>query len=109
MSDLFILIFFSDATHVFKTTLKMSTYLVAFVVSQFKTSAINEYVKIWSRPGALNQAQFAQSVAQDILESIGGFTGLKYNEYLHMEKMDMVAIPDFAAGAMENWGLLTYR
>lgn len=44
---------------------------------------------------------------KNIIDELDQFTGIKYSKY--MNKMDMAALPDFSAGAMENWGCLTYR
>lgn len=92
---------------VFNKTPKMSTYLVAFIVSEFK-SVGNAKVKIWGRPKAIvdeNQAEYALNVTEPILE----FFEKYYNVSYPLPKSDQVALPDFSAGAMENWGLVTYR
>lgn len=90
----------------------MSTYLVAFVVSKFVHEAEqNSPLKVWSRPEAKSQTQYAQSIGLSVLYALGNFTQTNYFKAQggEMQKLDMIAIPDFAAGAMENWGLLTYR
>ncbi|XP_077329964.1 aminopeptidase N-like [Lithobates pipiens] len=92
---------------VFDKTPKMSTYLVAFIVSEFK-SVGNDKVKIWGRPKAIvdeKQAEYALNVTEPILE----FFEKYYNVSYPLPKSDQVALPDFSAGAMENWGLVTYR
>lgn len=62
---------------------------------------------MWARPEARNQTIEAANAMKFIIDDLDKFTGIKYSAY--MPKMDMAALPDFSAGAMENWGLLTYR
>uniref|UniRef100_A0A674CNA3 Aminopeptidase n=1 Tax=Salmo trutta TaxID=8032 RepID=A0A674CNA3_SALTR len=96
----------------FQTTKKMSTYLLAFTVSDFHSiGSTHERVdiKTYARPEAIKagQAKYAASITGNILafyESPGVF---KMNYPL--SKLDQIALPDFSAGAMENWGLVTYR
>lgn len=88
----------------------MSTYLVAYMVSEFgyKTSPPrpnNVTFRIWSRKDALGQTDFASKVGPEVLEYFEEYFDVKYP----LPKQDMAALPDFAAGAMENWGLVTYR
>lgn len=89
--------------------LPMSTYLVAFVISEFQNSSSHFFDKdnfnVWSRPSVINQTSYALKIGTTALELLGNTFGQEY----HLPKMDMVAVPDFAAGAMENWGLVTYR
>ncbi|KAG8575326.1 hypothetical protein GDO81_009519 [Engystomops pustulosus] len=91
----------------FEKSPKMSTYLVAFVVSQFKADG-DQLIKIWGRKKAIedeNQGEYALNVTLPILE----FFETYYNAPYPLPKSDQVAIPDFSAGAMENWGLIIYR
>ncbi len=94
----------------FETTPKMSTYLLAFCLGRFhKKSKTNQHgIKITSYC-ALNQdpntLKFANEIAADALDYYDDKFGIKYP----LPKCDQVAIPDFEAGAMENWGLVTYR
>lgn len=88
----------------------MSTYLVAFCVGEFESSepvwSNGKEIRIWSIPGKNHLKEFA-------LEC--GAFGVKWFEnffdrpYFGGDKIDMIAIPDFASGAMENTGLITYR
>jgi aminopeptidase N len=65
-----------------------------------------ENFHVWAREGAIEQAQYSVDVGPSLLNAIEDFLlDLKYP----MPKMDEVAVPDFSAGAMENWGLTTYR
>ncbi|XP_050466418.1 putative aminopeptidase-2 [Cataglyphis hispanica] len=86
--------------------LPMSTYLVAFVISEFKNSASSKNdFNVWSRPSVIDQTSYALKIGTEALELLGNIFEQEYQ----LPKMDMVAIPDFSAGAMENWGLVTYR
>ncbi|XP_032650172.1 aminopeptidase N [Chelonoidis abingdonii] len=94
----------------FQTTPKMSTYLVAFIVSQFEAVEAmqdNVLIRIWGRPQAIaaGQGDYALNVTGPILK----FFENHYNTSYPLPKSDQVALPDFNAGAMENWGLVTYR
>ncbi|XP_075570285.1 LOW QUALITY PROTEIN: aminopeptidase N [Pelecanus crispus] len=94
----------------FYTTPKMSTYLLAFIVSQFKyvqNVSENVLIRIWGRPRAIDegQGQYALQVTGPILS----FFERHYNTAYPLPKSDQVGLPDFNAGAMENWGLVTYR
>ena len=82
----------------------MSTYLVAFVVSDFKARRLGNF-STWARVESLQSANYALQMGPQILEFLEGFFNIPYP----LPKTDMIAIPDFAAGAMENWGLITYR
>ncbi|KAJ8959933.1 hypothetical protein NQ314_006136 [Rhamnusium bicolor] len=91
---------------IYEESLPMSTYLIAFVVSDFECiTDSNSNVSIWARRSALSQAQYGLKIGPKILKYYEEFFGIKYP----LPKLDMVAIPDFSAGAMENWGLITYR
>ena len=92
----------------FATTPKMSTYLVAFLVGDFKcTTGKSEGVPIrgCSTPDKVDLTKFAVESAEYILHYYNTYFGIKYP----MPKLDMVALPDFEAGAMENFGCITYR
>lgn len=88
---------------------KMSTYLLAFIVGDLECvegqTKNGTYVRIWATPGKREQCAFALETGIRVLEYYEEYFGIPYP----LPKMDMVAIPDFAAGAMENWGLVTYR
>ena len=93
----------------FATTMPMSTYLVAFVVGPLEaTDAIDcggVPVRVIHRPGRGDQTSFALDVAAHALEWFSDYYGLPYPS----DKVDLVAIPDFAFGAMENLGCVTFR
>ncbi|NXU81833.1 AMPN Aminopeptidase, partial [Oreotrochilus melanogaster] len=94
----------------FQRTPRMSTYLLAFIVSQFQSvhrTSGDVQIRIWGRPEAIAQGQgdYALSVTGPILNFYEGL----YDEKFPLPKSDQVGLPDFNAGAMENWGLVTYR
>eukprot|EP00253_Pinus_taeda_P000536 PITA_00536 len=93
----------------FKESPVMSTYLVAVVVGEFEyieqTTTAGNKVRVYCEVGKTNQGMFALDVAVRTLPYYAKYFGTPYP----LPKLDMVAIPDFSAGAMENYGLVTYR
>ncbi len=93
----------------FTETMKMSTYLLAFIVGPFEaTDAVlagSTPVRIIVPRGNLHLAELALDNAVFCFEYLSDYYGIPYPE----AKLDHIAIPDFAAGAMENVGLITYR
>lgn len=93
----------------FKETVKMSTYLLAFIVCDFAYKESHtkrgNRIRVWSRKDAINSTDLALSVAENVLNYYEKFFNIPYP----LPKIDLVAVPDFAAGAMENWGILTFR
>nr|CAD7454244.1 unnamed protein product [Timema tahoe] len=85
-------------------SLPMSTYLVAFVVSDFAHKTDGNF-SVWAREEALQQAQYSLEIGPKILKYFEDYFEIKFP----LPKIDMIALPDFAAGAMENWGLIAYR
>ncbi|CAH0605709.1 unnamed protein product [Chrysodeixis includens] len=97
--------------HEFQDTLIMSTYLLAYLVSNF------EYIentqddiyhipfRVYSRPGTQTGAEFALRFGQQNMVALEKYVEFDYA----FPKIDKAAVPDFAAGAMENWGLVVYR
>ncbi|KAJ1461785.1 peptidase family M1-domain-containing protein [Pelagophyceae sp. CCMP2097] len=96
-------------TVAFMPTPRMSTYLLAFVVGEFDhVSALTKsgvLVRAFVPPGKPELGRFALLCAVDALDAYDAAFQIPYP----LPKSDMVAIPEFAAGAMENWGLVTYR
>jgi puromycin-sensitive aminopeptidase len=93
----------------FAETPIMSTYLLAFVVGNLSSvqerAAGGTIVGVWTTPGKENQASFALDTSVKLLGYFNEYFGIPYP----LAKLDHIAIPDFAAGAMENWGAVTYR
>ncbi len=94
----------------FQTTPKMSTYLLAFVYGDMhcKETKTNSGVdvRVWAtKAQPADTLDFALDVAKRGIEFFDDYYGVPYP----LAKCDHVAIPDFSAGAMENWGLITYR
>lgn len=91
----------------------MSTYLVAFLVSEFESGnslvlGDNEF-GVYSRPEATNQSQYAFDFGRRVVQELGTYFGIDYYSTNANLKLDHIALPDFRAGAMENWGLVKYR
>ncbi|XP_066252342.1 aminopeptidase N-like [Euwallacea similis] len=93
----------------FKTTPMMSTYLLAFIISDFTFTTSNESsdYKVWSRDDLASKRAYAVDIGPKLLEALNGYTGMEYSSQI--SKLDQVALPDFTTEAMENWGLITYR
>jgi aminopeptidase 2 len=93
---------------VFNSTPLMSTYLVAFIVGDLRYVESTKFripVRVYSTPGLEKQGQFSADLTAKTLAFFEKTFGIEYP----LPKIDNVAIADFAAGAMENWGLVTYR
>jgi aminopeptidase N len=98
----------AEHTITFARTPKMSTYLVAFLVGDFQClSGASDGVPIraCATPDKVQFAHYALAGAEFFLHYYDTYFGIKYP----MPKLDMIAIPDFEAGAMENFGAITYR
>lgn len=97
----------------YKTTAPIPPYILALVVSEFHARSdgtpTNHKISIYARPSAYDQTKFAYDILLKIVDALGEWSGHSYFEFKNVEKIDMAAIPDFSAGAMENWGLLIHR
>jgi aminopeptidase N len=92
----------------FATTPKMSTYLVALEVGDFQCvegGADGVPIRVCATPDKKEMGKFALQSAENILKFYNRYYGIKYP----FQKLDLVALPDFGAGAMENTGDITYR
>ncbi len=93
----------------FESTPKMSTYLGYLGVGDFECiegrTKRGTIVRVWATPGKKDQLGFALETAVRGLEFYEDYFDIAYP----LSKLDMIVIPDFAAGAMENWGAITYR
>ena len=98
----------SQHTVKFETTPKMSTYLVALTVGDFVCNAGTAdgiAIRICSTPDKKGLTAFALESTQRIVEYYNRYYSIKYP----FKKLDVVAVPDFAAGAMENTAAIFYR
>jgi puromycin-sensitive aminopeptidase len=93
----------------FADTMKMSTYLVAFVVGHMEASDViwvgKTPLRLWTVPGKGHLTGFGQDIAAASLQFFERYYDMPYPA----DKLDLLAIPDFASGAMENLGAITFR
>lgn len=87
----------------------MSTYLVAFVVGEYDyietRSKHGVLIRVYTPIGQSEKGRFALQVASGALDFFTDYFQIPYP----LKKLDLIAISDFSCGAMENWGLVTYR
>lgn len=99
--------------YIFHESVPMSTYLTVFIVSDFTSrssevnvSGYNPFdLRIFSTPAQESKTQYALDVSKMIIEYYINYFKIDYP----LPKLDLAAIPDFVSGAMETWGLITYR
>mgnify|MGYP001610650864 CR=1 FL=1 len=92
----------------FKTTPKMPTYLFYLGIGEFEfieDAYRNTKLRVITTPGKSERGKFALEHAKKYLEYFENYSEIPYP----LEKLDLIAIPDFTAGAMENWGAITFR
>lgn len=96
----------------FSPTPRMSTYLLAFIIGEFewiekkvKLSNKNVLVRVFTTAGKKNQAKFALETAIKSVRFYNRYFNIPYP----LPTLDLIAIPDFESGAMENWGAITFR
>lgn len=83
----------------------MSTYLVAIIVSEFECRQNKlKTFEVCSRPNAYEQTLYSFEVGQELLSKFDNLLKLPYLKVSGIGKMTLAALPDFNAGAMENWG-----
>lgn len=94
---------------VFQKSVPMSTYLVCFAVHQFHpikmTSKRGVPLTVYVQPEQKHTGEYAANITQIVFDYYEEYFAMNYA----LPKLDMIAIPDFGTGAMENWGLITYR
>lgn len=100
----------SQKETVFETTLRMSTYLLAFVVGEIQsetaTSKSGVTISTWATVAQPQETlRYGLDMSIRLLDFYEDYFGVPFP----LSKIDHVALPDFDAGAMENWGLITYR
>ncbi|XP_034083036.1 aminopeptidase Ey [Gymnodraco acuticeps] len=101
----------ASVTHTkFEPTEIMSTYLLAIVISDYthiSAAQGHTLIRIWARRDAMEQGQgsYALNVTRPVLDFFQSYFNISYP----LSKSDQIALPDFFFGAMENWGLVTYR
>jgi tricorn protease interacting factor F2/3 len=91
----------------FQQTPKMSTYLLFIGVGEFEfiEDARETIIRAATMPGMTMHARFGLEFGRKALEFCEQYYGIRYP----LPKLDLVAVPDFASGAMENWGAITFR
>lgn len=93
----------------FETTPVMSTYLLAFVYGELgykeATTKHGVTVRTYATPDNVEFTSFALDAAVKSLDFFTDYFGIDYP----LDKCDLIALPDFASGAMENWGCITFR
>ncbi|NXP02497.1 AMPE aminopeptidase, partial [Thinocorus orbignyianus] len=93
----------------FEKSVPMSTYLVCFAVHQFqwveRKSASGKPLRVYAQPLQLHTAEYAANITKIVFDFFEEYFNVNYS----LPKLDKIAIPDFGTGAMENWGLITYR
>jgi tricorn protease interacting factor F2/3 len=91
----------------FQRTPKMSTYLLFFGVGEFEFKEMqgNGRVRLAAMPEMTKYGQYGLEFGRKSLEFAEAYYGIKYP----LSKLDLIAVPDFAFGAMENWGAITFR
>lgn len=77
----------------YRESLRMSTYLLAFVVMDFRSISDGSF-SVWTRSDAIESARYALSIGPKILKFYEGFFNIPYP----LPKVDMISLPDFTAG-----------
>lgn len=93
----------------FASTPKMSSYLLALIIGELEhlkgKSKRGVQIRVHTTPGKKSQAKFALEFTKRALDYLEDYFGIPYP----LPVLDLLAIPDFSAGAMENWGAITFR
>jgi tricorn protease interacting factor F2/3 len=96
------------ARHVFEKTPKMSTYIFYLGIGRFDETTLrdgNVEFRILARPGHASKGRYALENASKFLRSYEEYYGIPYP----LSKLDLIGLPEYASGAMENWGAITFR
>lgn len=94
-----------NTTVYFLETPPMPTYLAAIYLGEFVPNQNDSKITIYTHKEMLGQTQYTEMEAPKHLKVLEDYTAINYM----LPKMDLLAIPDFRAGAMENWGMNTYK
>ena len=94
----------------FQKSVPMVTYLACFIVCDFEyeeklTSIHNTKFRVYATPEQSTRVKYALDIGANITDFFTDYYDIPYP----LPKQDMIAIPDFVSGAMEHWGLITYR
>ncbi len=93
----------------FAETPRMATYLLAFVIGPLEaieeTTRTGTKVGVWALPDRIAHGRWGLEESIRILDYLNAYYGVRYP----LAKLDHISLQDFAAGAMENWGAITYR
>lgn len=97
----------------FDITPMMSTYLIAFMVTDLVQSNVSRpglpkglpLINMWTRTEVTDMTGFGYDMTVKVLPFLESYFGVPFN----LPKIDIVAVPDFGFNAMENWGLITFR
>lgn len=96
---------------IFRRMISTPTYLIAYVVSDYtyvsQTSTVLPRQRVYARPNAIaaGAGNYALNTGIVVIEELSKYFGIPYS----LSKLDQVAVQDFFFGAMENWGIVTYR
>ncbi|XP_068219694.1 glutamyl aminopeptidase-like [Palaemon carinicauda] len=94
---------------IFQRSVPMVTYLACFIVCDFKYVEVltqdNKPFRVYSTADQLSRTNYSRDLGVHVLNYFEDYFDVKYP----LPKQDMIAIPDFISGAMEHWGLITYR
>lgn len=83
----------------------MSTYLLAFYIGEFVSEQKDSQITVYTHNEYVNQTKYSAEQAPKHLQAMLDYTGIPCS----ISKLDLLAVPDFAAGAMENWGINTFQ
>ncbi len=94
--------------HIFEKTPRMSTYIFYLGIGRFEQKSLkdkNLEFRVLARPGQAEKGQFALESAVKFLRTYEDYYSVPYP----LDKLDLIALPEYASGAMENWGAVTFR